>query len=364
MHVLLTGAAGLIGSEVAALLAENDHSVTALVHSQARLVRSDRSVLPALPWAGAAPAPGAVALIRGDVALPRLGLFSRDYGALCQGVDLIVHCAALTGFALDPALYRRVNVGGAANILDLARSGGNGAIPVVHVSTAYVCGNRDGPIPEQMPLPEAGFANGYEESKAAGERMVEEARREGMKIAVARPSIVVGDSRTGAIQQFCDVYRFIRLVAEGLIGTMPARAGATLDFVPVDHVARAIVEIAEAMDEAAGRNFHLVSGAPVLVETFTRAIAAFPHFHQVKLIPPERFRLEALPRAEQRLHRHVAHLYGSYLQRDPHFEDGNLRALTGRRCPPTDCAYFMRLLAYGIEKGFFRGGPVMDRAAA
>ena len=81
---------------------------------------------------------------------------------------------------------------------------------LLHVSTAYVCGRRDGPIAEEDPLPETGFANGYEASKAAGERLV---RASGLTWATARPSIVVGASDTGAIRQFDTTYAAFKLIA-------------------------------------------------------------------------------------------------------------------------------------------------------
>ena len=47
------------------------------------------------------------------------------------------------------------------------------------------------PVREGDPLPEGGFANGYEASKAAGERLV---RASLLRWTIARPSIVVGAS--------------------------------------------------------------------------------------------------------------------------------------------------------------------------
>ncbi|MBU0669275.1 MAG: SDR family oxidoreductase, partial [Alphaproteobacteria bacterium] len=198
-------------------------------------------------------------------------------------------------------------------------------------------------------LPETGFANGYEASKAAGERLV---RASGLRWAVARPSIVLGDSASGAIRQFDTTYAAFKLIAEGRVCAMPATTGATLDFVPIDHVAQGVVAIAERMEQAAGGTFHLVSGQPLPVERFAEAIGSYAHFHQPALVPPEQFDPAALAPLERRLFRRIAGLYASYFQRDPRFDDAALRALTGRACPPTGEAYIRRLIDHCIEVGF------------
>jgi hypothetical protein len=78
---------------------------------------------------------------------------------------------------------------------------------------------------------------------------------------VARPSIVVGRYRDRIIGQFTNIYALIRLVAAGRIHILPANPCASLDLVPIDHVIGGLTDIAARM-AAAGRAYHLVSGAP------------------------------------------------------------------------------------------------------
>ncbi|MXP14964.1 sugar nucleotide-binding protein [Altererythrobacter confluentis] len=344
LKIFLTGAAGLIGGEVASRLLAAGHQVTALVHQNRDIRAND----------GSSVTPGAV--VCGDVSKPLLGFGKPEFDRLTAAHDLIIHCAATVRFDLDDDAYRQVNTGGAANAVEFARAGD---MPLLHVSTAYVCGTRDGPILESDPLPDAGFKNGYEKSKAAAERLV---RDSGVAFAIARPSIVVGDSATGAIRQFDTTYAAFKLIAEGRVRHMPARSGATLDFVPIDHVAGSIVDIAENMRRAAGGTFHLVSGRPVPVPVFTGAIAAFPQFCQPTLVEPEGFDPASLPPMERRLFRRVAGLYASYFQRDPHFDDREAQGVAGRICPPTGPEYLYRLIQFCIEAGFLRdGAPITER---
>ena len=284
--------------------------------------------------------------VKGDVSAPLMGWSKDEFARIAHDHDLLIHCAATVRFDLAEQDYSAVNVAGTANALALAEAG---AMDFLHVSTAYVCGARDGAIREGDPLPDAGFANGYEASKAAGERLV---RASNLRWAIARPSVVVGEHETGVIRQLDTTYAAFKLIAEGRVRQMAARAGATLDFVPIDYVAKGIVAIAGAMDRAAGGTFHLVSRQPLAVERFTGAIGAYQQFNEPELVDPDSFDPASLPALERRLYRRVAGLYAAYFQRDPRFDDSAFRDLTGFGCPETGEAYIRRLIDHCIEVEF------------
>lgn len=335
MRVLVTGAAGLLGGEICARLVRAGHQVTGLVHRNRDIRANDGS-------------PVEIATIAGDVSRPQFGWGEDEFAEAAASHHLLVHCAATVRFDLEEADYTAVNVDGTKYALSLARKG---EMDFLHVSTAYVCGRRDGTILESDPLPETGFANGYEASKAAGERLV---RASGLRWAIARPSIVVGAHESGAIRQFDTTYAAFKLIAEGRVRHMPARMDATLDFVPIDHVASGIAALAQAMEQAAGKTFHLVSAQPLPVAEFTGAIGEFPQFHEPELVEPRNFDPATLPALERRLFKRVAGLYASYFQRDPHFDNANLREFLGMQCPQTGRAYIRRLIQHCIEVGFLK----------
>lgn len=337
MRIFLTGAAGLIGGEVAARLIAAGHSVTALVHTNRDIRAND----------GSAVTPDAV--VAGDVSQPLFGWDVTQWNQLTGAHDLLIHCAATVRFDLDDDTYRRVNTGGAANAVEFARSG---AMPILHVSTAYVCGTRDGPILESDAVPDSGFANGYEASKASAEKLV---RASGVPYAIARPSIVVGESATGRIRQFDTTYAAFKLIAEGRVRHMPARKDASLDFVPLDHVATGIVALAQNMRRAEGGAYHLVSGQPIPVQAFADGIGAFAQFHRPTLVDPDGFDPVTLPALERRLYKRVAGLYASYFQRSPLFDDRAAQQATGLVCPPTGPEYLHRLISHCIDVGFLQG---------
>ena len=356
MQVLITGAAGLIGRELCGVLAGRGHGVVALLHRATTLARNDGRPLPSAPMDGP-PRGGCVATIRGDVREPGFGLPPDSVAALADGLDLVIHAAAVTGFDLAPELYRQVNVAGTAHALAVAEQAGGRPIPFLQVSTAFVCGARSGTVPEAMPETAASdgpFANGYEASKAAAERLVLAAARRGLMAVIARPSIVVGAHGDGAIGAFGNIYQLIRLVTGGLIRMLPAAAAATLDLVPIDHVVEGLADIAERMPQAAGI-IHLVSGQPVPVHALRTLALAYPHLDAPRFVDPASFDPARLGAAERRLYPVMTAPYASYLRRDPRFEASALASLSGRCCPPVDGPYLRRVVDYAVAAGYLRG---------
>jgi 2-alkyl-3-oxoalkanoate reductase len=345
-RIFITGAAGLIGGEIASRLCEQGNSVTGLVHRNPELRSNADAVLPSQPWAAGAHRAGAVQTIGGDVSRAQFGWNDATWAAFATDHDLLIHSAATVRFDLSYEDCATVNVEGTRHALDLARLG---AMPILHISTAYVCGTREGAINEVEPRDGAEFANSYEACKADAERLVQAS---GVPHAIARPSIVVGDSQTGAIRQFDTIYAALKLIAEGRVARMPARSDASLDFVPIDHVARGIVAIAGAMDKAAGGIFHLVANRALSIPDFFETLDGYDFFKRPVMIAPEAFDASVLTPLERRVFGRLLGPYVGYFQRSPRFNDDRLRDLTGLVCPPTGKDFFKILVDYCIGVGF------------
>lgn len=349
LRVLVTGAAGLIGSELCGRLAESGHGVVALLHRSSELVRNDGSLIKPADYVGSTVEEGAIVRVSGDVSKTRLGLSPEAASALARNIDLIVHCAAETRFASPAELHRRVNVDGTANVLAFAQRTKGSPLGLVHVSTAYVSGDRSGPIAEDVPDAPRTFANPYEESKAAAEALIGPSP---VQAAIARPSIVVGRSDTGAIGRFENIYAFLRLIGSGRITALPAARGATLDLVPIDHVIGGLTDIVEHFDAAAGRVFHLVSPEP---SPLTDIVGfGYPGFEVPRLLPADQFEPSMLDSAESWLYESVASHFSPYLLRDPRFIAENLRTLSGRVCPVTGPGFLRRVVDYAAAAGYLR----------
>jgi long-chain acyl-CoA synthetase len=82
--------------------------------------------------------------LAGDVSDPLLGLSPADLSSL-SGLDLLVNSAGLVDFDPSLELALGVNVEGTRQAVELCRRTGAG---LLHVSTCYVAGNRDGVVYE------------------------------------------------------------------------------------------------------------------------------------------------------------------------------------------------------------------------
>src|SRR5512139_1668709 len=119
------------------------------------------------------------------------------------------------------------------------------------------------------------FHNTYEETKLQAELLVRRAQAD-LPATIYRPSIVVGDSRTGEIDRFEGPYALaILLVASPLAVPLPlpGAGAAPLNVVPIDFVVEAAVSIARN-PAAVGKTVHLVDPAPLSARHVYELIAA------------------------------------------------------------------------------------------
>jgi len=244
--VLLTGAAGAIGRPLLSELARRGavNRVYAIQHHD-RVGEDDR-----------------VCVIPGDVTLgPSLGLSSADLGELASGLTAIVHAAADTRFGVAADVAQRTNVGGTSNVLAFAAR-----CPKLDrflaLSTTHVAGRRTGRILEQQLEHAAGFVNQYEASKYDAELALR-ARMLDLPVAVCRISTAIGDSLAGTIARQGAIHHAVRLMYAGLAPMIPGDEQSPVDFVAVDHVARAVAWLATDGFEA-GRTWHLCAGSDTI----------------------------------------------------------------------------------------------------
>jgi long-chain acyl-CoA synthetase len=260
--VLITGATGFLGMELMArLLEDGDRRVWALVRasSQAEAEGRVRATLAGLVQDPEAVA-GRVIPVAGDLTSDGLGIEPRLRDELAEAVEEVIHSAASVSFSLPLDLARAVNVEGTRHVLELAMlaaTRGTRLRRFAHVSTAFVAGTHRGSFGERDLARGQGFNNTYERSKWEAERLVR--RYAGLlPVQVFRPSIVVGDDRTGWTSSFNVIYTPLRAYARGALPAIPARRSAPVDVVPVSYVARAILALAD--DAAPGRTFQLAAG--------------------------------------------------------------------------------------------------------
>ena len=261
--LLLTGATGFLGMELLArYLERTERTIYALVRAQDD-DEAQRRLRSAVERVVAAPGrfDHRLLAIRGDVALPGLGIPRSRRLALAESVTEVVHAAASVSFTLPLAEAREINVEGTRRMLELAELCTlHGSLRrFSHVSTAYVAGDATGVFGEDDHDVGQGFRNSYERTKWEAERLVR-AHAERLPVQVFRPSIVVGEQETGWTAAFNVIYAPLRAYAKGAaVPLIPGRRSAPVDVVPVDYVADAIFALASRAD-GAGHTYSLAAG--------------------------------------------------------------------------------------------------------
>jgi thioester reductase-like protein len=370
--VFLTGATGFLGAYLLAdLLRHTPARVRCLVRASspaAGLARMraqlERYALAHdLPWSR-------VEAIPGDLALPDLGLDGVLLERLAHELDAVYHCGASVNFARPYGTLRAPNVLGTQSILRLACRARTK--PVHHVSTFAVLSGAFRPgirtLLETMPLPEpVGHDTGYSESKWVAEGLVELARARGVPVAVYRPGMVLGDSRSGISNP--DDYLTKMLLGCLQLGHAPLRA-YDLAVAPVDWVSRALVALS-LQPASRAHAFHLVAPRPLPWNELFAHVRA--QGLSLQLLPYEAWRqtlLEALA-SEQAKDNPLAPLAGLLGPRGdratPRVDCARVLAgLAGHdlECPSVDAAFVGRVLDDFVRRGWLVAPAAASAAAA
>ena len=209
MKVLVTGATGFIGGNVARALQRRGYEVRALV-------RPDSSTL-TLKDTG-------IRTVQGDV---------RDresVAAALKGCEAVAHCAALyTFWTPDPRLIYEVNVTGTRTVLEEAlRAGVTGCVYTSTVSTVGIPPGGLG-TEERTPSPKE-LVGHYKKSKYMAEREALALAQRGLPVVVVNPTAPVGPwdvkpTPTG------------RMVRDFVLGHVPAYINTGMNLVDVEDVA-------------------------------------------------------------------------------------------------------------------------------
>jgi thioester reductase-like protein len=353
--VLLTGATGFLGMELLArLLEEGDTEVICLIRAPSADAAAERL---ATVFARLYEEPPAslerVTAIAGDVAADDLGLEAGDREALLAKVTSVVHCAASIAFDNSLEDARRVNTGGAQRMLELSRAIAEGGRlrRHLHVSTAYVAGRHRGLFRETDLDLGQGFRNTYEHSKFDAEKAIGAAAGD-LPVVIARPSIIVGDSRTGWTSAFNVIYWPMRAFSRGLMDEVAIDPDGVADIVPVDYVADGLLALLR--DETIGGTVALVAGAasPTNAELITLACRQFGR-------EPPRIVADPASRLQE------ADLYVPYFGIGATLDDARARELLGPLglAAPALGEYFAKIIDYA-ERARWGKRPLTREAAA
>ncbi len=174
MRVLVTGASGLIGSNIVVEAVNAGYDVRAMVRASSNLLALQNV---------------AVETVHGDV-LDRASLA----GAM-SGCDAVIHAAAIFAWERAPAIELiRVAVEGTLNIVDAAADAG--IKRMVLTSSSVVCGSSVEPVPRREDSsPDDGPDVSYVRAKVLQEAAAfERGTERGVAVVAACPSMTIGGS--------------------------------------------------------------------------------------------------------------------------------------------------------------------------
>ena len=352
MNIFLTGATGFLGRYLLRELLARGHRVWALFRD---IQRRDRTVaflynhglsrvLDTLQW------------IEGDILdIDRTWRQWEKENPGLKEVDQLLHSAASLRFTANSAGEpQRSNVGGARALSSLAAIR---PLQVHLVSTAYVCGLVTNGVVREVNHPRGNFVNIYEQSKWEAEQIW------AGRATILRPGVIVGEYSSGHASSFTGWYmiakggylldQFLKLNPaldrRRLNIQIPINPGATLNLLPVDYVAAAMVSILENPINH-NRIFHLTHANPPTHAFSHQVICRRFELGGIEFIDPGIPLKEPDDPIRKMIWNQTRRMH-AYFTNNPVFDrEHTNRALPDMTIPPIDEAYINRLLDYAISR--------------
>ena len=239
MRVAITGATGLLGSNLLIALLEQGHQVVATRRATSR---SDHLEGLDIEWF--------------EASLSDPESLTRAF----KDCDVVFHCAAAVSirFKIEPWIVQ-ANVDGTRNIIEAVK--GAGVRRLVHCSTVAAVGlSLDGePCDEnaQWNMPEFGLGDAYVTTKRQAQEIVLEAARGGLDAVIVNPTYMIGpfDSKPSSGT----------LVVNLLKGKVPSHTLGKNNFVDVRDVAQGMIL---AMEKGRAGELYILGGHNMTYKEF------------------------------------------------------------------------------------------------
>lgn len=185
------------------------------------------------------------------------------------------HLAAVYDLSVSRELGMRVNVTGTERVLDLVERAPRFE-RLHYVSTCYVSGRHPGVFTEDDLERGQSFNNYYEETKQLAEAKVRK-RFSRIPATIYRPSVVVGDSTTGATQKFDGPYFVMQwLMRQPKLAVLPVVGRPSryrFNVVPRDFVIEAMTYLS-SLPSNVSTTYALADPNPLTVDETIDTIAA------------------------------------------------------------------------------------------
>ena len=344
---LLTGVTGLVGSFLLKEALQRGHSLAVVVRSKDGCGALQRFQAHGRSLGLGDELESNVRVVAGDLRQPGLGLSSEDRAWVKEHVSRVIHNAGSVSFHYDSESEEpyATNVDGTRMLLVLCRE--LELTEFHHVSTAYVCGLREGRILESELDCSQVFANPYERSKFTAEVLVREADFLSHR-TIYRPSVVLGDFATGFTPVFHSAYILLwgawALACQGWSGSevlgVLGLQEERLNLVTADWCARTIWDLA-VREASNGKTYHLTHQRPT---SFRELFSAFSSRVTRPILSAQKERFEEGV---------IADTYRPYLREHPNFDRTGLENDAQEPAAPIiDQAALDRLADFAVRKAF------------
>lgn len=247
--VLVTGATGLLGSELVYQTLKQGKEVYCIVRGKDQL-RATQRVITKLEEI--VPVEEQLRLeklhvFNGDVSKESFALSAMDYQRLALEVSVIYHCAGNVNFMASMKDACDVNVGGIANVMAFAQKAR--LKKVNHVSTLSVVGH-DHYVIEDIDLAPIS----YVKSKVLAEHYLRNYREVREGLLVSRVGRIAGNSRTFVVPEQDLFWRLLVSIAQ--LGCCPDEfLPFETDLTPVDFIVEELIKRTEASNDNQVMNY-------------------------------------------------------------------------------------------------------------
>jgi thioester reductase-like protein len=203
--------------------------------------------------------PNQIEIVKGDIALNNLGIQQEQYQRLTNCINIIIHSAANVSLNQPLELARKNALGGTKAMVDFAWRC-NHLQHFNYLSTVGVNGTSKQILLEQEPPQGIQYHNTYEQAKAEAELFLFEHINKGLPCTVYRPSMIVGNSKTGEMYAKQVFYYICDFMKMGGIGRMlPDLSHFNLDTIPINCLADFVIN-STFQKETIGKVFNVCAG--------------------------------------------------------------------------------------------------------